>query len=88
MVTHEVATKNGKHIGLGFEIYNFIDGDYALSQGEADKGVQTIVFIYPKTKKGLIIFTNVDDGYKAYEKILTHYLGKQGKEIIEIEAAK
>lgn len=85
MVTQQVATKNGKHFGLGFEIYNFKNGDYALSHGGADNGVQTIVFIFPKTKKGLIIFTNVDDGYKVYEKILTHYLGDLGKEIIEIE---
>ncbi len=88
MVTHQVATKNGKHFGLGFEIYNFKNGDYALSHGGADNGVQTIVFIFPKTKKGLIIFTNVDDGYKVYEKILTHYLGGQGKEIIEIETGE
>lgn len=88
MVTHQVPTKNGKHFGLGFEIYNFKNGDYALSHGGSDKGVQTIFFIYPKTKKGLIIFTNVDDGYKVYEKILTHYLGDQGKEIIEIETAE
>lgn len=88
MVTHQVATKNGKHFGLGFEIYNFKNGDYALSHGGADNGVQTIVFIFPKTKKGLIIFTNVDDGYKVYEKILAHYLGEQGKEIFEIETAE
>ena len=85
MVTHQVATKNGKHFGLGFEIYNFKNGDYALSHGGSDKGVQTIVFIFPKTKKGLIIFTSVDDGYKVYEKIINHYLGDQGKEIIKIE---
>jgi len=88
MVTHQVATRNGKHFGLGFEIYNFKNGDYALSHGGADKGVQTIVFLYPKTKKGLIIFTNVDDGYNVYEKIITHYLGAQGKEIIAIETAE
>ncbi|PTB97107.1 serine hydrolase [Marivirga lumbricoides] len=85
MQSNQVATKNGKHFGLGFEVYNFKNGDYALSHGGADNGVQTIVFIFPKTQKGLIIFTNVDDGYKVYERILTHYLGDQGKEIIEIE---
>lgn len=88
MVTHQVATKNGKHFGLGFEIYNFKNGDYALSHSGADNGVQPIVFIFPKTKKGLIIFTNVDDGYKVYEKIITHYLGEQGKEIVKIETAQ
>ncbi|MDT0293549.1 serine hydrolase [Mesonia ostreae] len=88
MTTHQVETKNGKHFGLGFEIYDFKNGDYALSHGGADKGVQTIVFIFPKTKKGLLIFTNVDDGYKVYEKIIAHYLRDQGKEIMEIETSK
>jgi len=84
MVTHQVETKNGKHFGLGFEIYDFKNGDYALTHGGADKGVQSIVFIFPKTKKGLIIFTNVDDGYKVYEKIITHYLREQGLSLIHI----
>ncbi len=72
MTTNQVATKNGKHFGLGFEIYNFDDGNIVLSHGGADKGCQTIVFIFPKTKQGLLIFTNVDDGYKVYEKLLIH----------------
>ncbi|WP_163410816.1 serine hydrolase [Flavobacterium ajazii] len=85
MASPQVASKNGKHFGLGFEIYNFEDGNTALSHGGADNGVQTIAFIFPKTKQGLLIFTNVDDGYKIYEKLLTHYLGDYGNKIIEIE---
>lgn len=68
MVKNQVETKNGKHFGLGFEIYDLGNGEYALSHGGSDKGCQTIVFIFPKTKQGLLIFTNVDDGYKVYEK--------------------
>jgi len=85
MVTHQVATRKDKYFGLGFEIYDFGNGEYAISHGGADKGCQTIVFIFPKTKQGLIIFTNVDDGYKVYEKLLTHYLGENGQRIIDIE---
>ncbi len=85
MTTNQVATKNGKHFGLGFEIYDFGNGNIALSHGGADKGVQTIVFIFPKTKQGLLIFTNVDDGYKVYEQLLIQYLGDYGKKIFEIE---
>jgi len=88
MQSNQVPTKNGKHFGLGFEKYDFKDGNFALSHGGADKGVQTIVFIFPKTKQGILIFTNVDDGYKVYEKLLTHYLGNYGKEIMEIETGK
>ncbi|WP_309297654.1 serine hydrolase [Neptunitalea chrysea] len=88
MQTNQVPSKNGKHFGLGFEKYDFKDGNYALSHGGADKGVQTIVFIFPKTKQGILIFTNVDDGYKVFEKILIDYLGDYGKEIMEIETGK
>jgi len=88
MTTHQVESSKGKHFGLGFEIYNFKDGQYALSHGGADKGVQTIIFVFPKTKNGLIIFTNVDDGYKVYEKLLIHYLGSKGKEVMTIETSK
>ncbi len=85
MTSNQVASTRGKHFGLGFEIYDLGGGEYALSHGGADKGVQTIVFIFPKTKQGLLIFTNVDDGYKVYEKLLTHYLGENGTKIVDIE---
>ncbi|REE82876.1 CubicO group peptidase (beta-lactamase class C family) [Lutibacter oceani] len=88
MTTNQVETKNGKHFGLGFEIYDIGNGEIALSHGGADNGVQTIVFIFPKIKKGLIIFTNVDDGYKVYEKLISHYLEENGKKIIEIETTQ
>ncbi|MDP3392999.1 serine hydrolase [Sediminibacterium sp.] len=85
MIAPQVATKKDKYFGLGFELYDFGNGEYAISHGGADKGCQTIVFIFPKSKQGLIIFTNVDDGYKVYEKLLLHYLGEYGGKIIEIE---
>lgn len=85
MVAHQVETKKDKYFGLGFEIYDLGNGEYALSHGGADEGCQTIVFILPKTKQGIVIFTNVDDGYKVYEKLLTHYLGESGRKIIAIE---
>ncbi|OMQ12797.1 serine hydrolase [[Flexibacter] sp. ATCC 35103] len=85
MTSHQVETKKNKYFGLGFEIYDLGNNDYALSHGGADEGVQTITLLLPKTKQGLIIFTNVDDGYKVYEKIVNHYLGENGKKIIDIE---
>ncbi len=81
----QVPTRNGKHFGLGFERYDLDGGDFALSHGGADKGVQAIFFIFPRTGDGLLIFTNVDDGYKVYESLLVHFLGKRGKQIFDIE---
>lgn len=85
MSTRQVASQKGKHFGLGFEIYDFENGAYALSHGGADEGCQTLFFIFPETGNGLIIFTNADDGYKVYAKLLIHYLGEYGKKIIDIE---
>jgi CubicO group peptidase (beta-lactamase class C family) len=88
MTKHQIQTKNGKFFGLGFEIYQLGNGEYALSHGGSDKGVQTIMFILPKTKQGMLIFTNADEGYKVYEKLIKHYLGDNGQRIFDIEMGK
>lgn len=85
MISPQVATVKGKHFGLGFEIYSFENGEYALSHGGSDNGVRTLVFILPKTKKGLVIFTNSDVGGSLYEDLVTHYLGENGQKIVAIE---
>lgn len=85
MATAQVASEKGKHFGLGFEIYNLGNEEYALAHGGADDGVRAIVFILPKTKQGLLIFTNSDTGGNVYETLVKHYLGKHGQKIIDIE---
>lgn len=85
MKTKLVQTKQNKYFGLGFEIYDLGNNEVALSHGGSDKGVNTIAFILPKTKQGLIIFTNVDDGYTIYEALINQYFGDIGKKIVEIE---
>ena len=85
MKTKQVETKKDKYFGLGFEIYDLGNNEIALSHGGADKGVNTIAFIVPKSKQGLVIFTNVDHGHNIYEPIMNHYFGKIGKKIVEIE---
>lgn len=85
MIKDQVETKRGKHFGLGFEIYNLGKGEYALTHSGEDKGVKTVFFIFPKTKQGLIIFTNADEGTRVYEKIIIHYLGGYGQKIFDIE---
>jgi hypothetical protein len=51
MTTNQVASTKGKHFGLGFEIYDLGNNEYALSHGGSDKGVQTIVFLLLKANK-------------------------------------
>ncbi len=88
MQSNQVVVGDRRHYGLGFLKYSFKDGNYAISHGGSDNGVKAFTIIFPKTKQGLLIFTNADNGYKVYEKLLTQYLGKYGAEIFEIEMGK
>jgi len=85
MTSNQVASTKGKHFGLGFEIYDLGNEEFALSHGGSDNGVQTIFFIFPKSKNGLLIFTNSDTGGNVYESLIKHYLGNNGQKIVDIE---
>lgn len=85
MKTRQVEIKKNKYFGLGFEIYDLGNNEIALSHGGSYKGVNTIAFILPKTKQGLVIFTNSDQGYMVYESLITYYFGEAGRKIVEIE---
>ncbi|WP_448606841.1 serine hydrolase [Paenimyroides ceti] len=85
MTIKQVASTKGKYFGLGFEIYDLDNEETALSHGGADNGVQTLFVILPKTKNGLLIFTNSDTGVSVYETLLKHYLGDNGQKIVDIE---
>ena len=85
MTSNQVESSKGKHFGLGFEIYDLGNAEYALSHGGSDDGVQTIMFVFPKTKQGLLIFTNSDTGISVYETLLKQYLGRNGQKIVDIE---
>lgn len=76
-----------KHWGLGFWIDNNINtqGDFAMVHGGDDIGVHTIAFMVPKTKRGLVIFTNSDNGPQAFQDVLLEFLGEEGKGILEVE---
>ncbi len=85
MKAKQVETKKNKYYGLGFEIYDLGNNEISLSHSGSHKGVNTFAIILPKTKKGIVIFTNVDDGYKIYETLINQYFGDIGRKIVEIE---
>lgn len=86
MQQKQVKIKENKFFGLGFILYDLGDNDFAISHDGADLGTRCIFILLPKTKQGIIIFTNSDIGNKVYEKLLSHYLGKRGNKIFEIES--
>ncbi|MBX2849196.1 MAG: beta-lactamase family protein [Acidiferrobacterales bacterium] len=85
MITPQTQINPNKHFGLGFIIYQLSDNSIVLSHGGGDVGVQTLFMLIPETGDGLLIFTNVDDGYKIYQDLLVYFLGSKGEEIFEIE---
>ena len=87
MSKDQIRVNNFKHFGLGWWIDENINAnkDFAMVHGGDDIGVHTIAFIIPKTKQGLIIFTNSDNGTGAFQEILLKYLGKNGQGIMEVE---
>lgn len=87
MVSEQVRINDYKYWGLGWYINENInkEGDFAIVHGGDDIGVHTIVFIIPKTKQGLLIFTNSDNGTNAFVDVLLKYLGENGQGILEVE---
>ncbi len=85
MFKKQVTTRENKYFGLGFELYDLGENGFAISHGGSDQGSQCLFFLLPKTKQGILIFTNSDVGHIIFEKLLTLYLGDNGKKIVEIE---
>jgi CubicO group peptidase (beta-lactamase class C family) len=78
--------KDGKYLGLGWAVYPELPGgQYGLSHSGQDPGVNTIAFILPQSKRGLLIFTNSDNGPKLYTELVKGWLGEQGNAIFIIE---
>jgi hypothetical protein len=53
-----------------------------LMVGQIKEPAVSLLFF--NSGKGILIFTNADDGYKVYEKLVIHYLGEEEK-IADIE---
>lgn len=85
MIKPQIKTKKNKYFGLGLELYDLGNSEYAISHGGSDNGTQCLTFLLPKTNQGILIFTNSDVGYKLYNELLVNYLGENGRKLIDIE---
>jgi len=73
MVRPQVAYPDGKNLffGLGWMIMpELSNGEYALIHTGSDPGVSTVVILFPKSQRGLIVFTNGDNGTQVWTRIL------------------
>lgn len=86
MISDQTRVKPNQHFGLGWLVDENIGNEaYAITHGGDDRGVHTIAFIIPKTKQGLVIFTNGDNGTSTYIETILFYLGDLGQGIIDVE---
>lgn len=70
-------------MGLGWEVHtNLPNGEYALIHSGADKDVRALVMLFPKSKEGLVLLTNSDNGVQLYGKLVSESL-TLGSEIMK-----
>ncbi len=63
MISPHVKIREHYGRGLGWEVIRDLpNGEYALEHSGSDPGVKTIAFILPKSKRGIVVLTNGDNG--------------------------
>ncbi len=71
MVDPKSVVRGGVAFGLGWIVFeNLAGGEYALLNAGSDKGVNAIVLLLPKSKRGLIALTNGDNGRKVVMQLI------------------
>ena len=70
--------------GLGCQLLLDLNsnGEYAVMHGGGDYGIKTIMLIFPKSQKGLLIFSNSENGMVLWRKIIEEYFGQLGEQIV------
>jgi len=75
MVRPQRRTKPGNASGLGWGIVDDLpNGDYAIQHGGSDIGVRTMAVFLPKSKSGVVVMTNGDNGGFICDRIIKRAL--------------
>jgi CubicO group peptidase (beta-lactamase class C family) len=84
MVTPTAPVGKNSSMGLGWELFRGLPGgEYAMMHTGSDKGVKTLVLLFPHSKDGLVVFTNSDNGYLLYKEIVIAVFGEKGLALIK-----
>lgn len=88
-LTHEVwedmisYQSDDKKFGLGWELFKDLpNGEYALVHSGSDPGVRTIIVLLPKSRRGLVLLTNSDNGMSLIVDLIRNSLDV-GEELIK-----
>ncbi|WP_419702015.1 serine hydrolase domain-containing protein [Mucilaginibacter sp. NFX135] len=75
MIKPQRRTKPGNASGLGWGLVDGLpDGGYALQHGGSDIGVRTMAVFLPKSKNGIVVMTNADNGEFICDRIIKRAL--------------
>ena len=80
----QVNDKPGIDRNLGLQLLsNLPNNETALMHTGGDYGIKAIAIALPKSKRGLVIFSNSENGLVLWQKIISEYFGEVGKEIVK-----
>jgi CubicO group peptidase (beta-lactamase class C family) len=83
MVKPQSAINDKLNQGLGWVVYNNLsNGEYIINHDGGDPGVVTTLILFPKSKNGIVIFVNSDNGASITNTINKAIL-TNGMEVIE-----
>jgi len=64
MISPQSDIKEYRSQGLGWSVIQGLPNDeYAITHAGSDYGVKTLAYFLPKSKRGLVLFTNGDNGF-------------------------
>jgi CubicO group peptidase (beta-lactamase class C family) len=82
-ISSQSTKKPGINWGLGMQVLpDLPNHEFALQHTGGDDGTKCIVLLLPRSKKGLIVFINSENGLVIWRKIIEEYFGEVGKEIV------
>ena len=83
MISPQSEVREGINFGLGWIVFNNLpDDEYALFNAGSDTGVNALILLLPKSKRGLVVITNGDNGRGLAMKMIEEVFGKAGQEIL------
>ena len=82
MISAQTTFENRNEFGLGWLLVkNLTGGEYALVHTGSNPGINTLIILFPKSKRGIVVFTNGDQGDKVYRAI-AEQAGPLAKEVM------
>ena len=83
MIKPHVKLKEHSAKGLGWEVITDLPGgEYAVEHSGSSGGVQTMFVVLPKSKRGVVVLTNGDNGMFVYNNVIKESIDI-GKDVVD-----